>query len=151
MNPEQTPSEMLGWLVDRERVGAVLVRVALSQDAHEWTALGDCFEPDAVYVHPTGQIDGAEGIVDRSRAALGELDASQHLVGSIDVRIDGDVAHTISYFQAQHVRADAPGGQLYTVGGTYADTLVRRGDTWRISRRVQTYTFRDGNRKVVHP
>jgi 3-phenylpropionate/cinnamic acid dioxygenase small subunit len=142
--------ERLQWLVDRELVHDVLVRCALAQDAHDWDALSGCFEPDAVYVHPRGRIDGVDGIVERSRVALGALDSSQHLLGSIQVSVDGDEARSTCYFQAQHVREDAPGGPLYVIAGTYRDRMTRRSGQWRIGERVQSYTWRDGNPDVVH-
>jgi ketosteroid isomerase-like protein len=141
--------ETLRWLVDRELVRDVLVRCALAQDANDWDAVADCFEQDAVYRHPGGVIDGVEAIVERSRAALAALDASQHLIGSIDVVVNGDEVLATSYFHAQHVRADAPDGPLYVIAGTYCDRMTRRGDTWRISERVQSYTWRNGNRNVI--
>jgi 3-phenylpropionate/cinnamic acid dioxygenase small subunit len=142
-------AEALRWLVDRELVRDVLVRCALAQDANDWDAVAECFERDAVYRHPGGVIEGVEAIVERSRAALAALDASQHLIGSVDVVVDGDEAQATSYFHAQHVRADAPDGPLYVIAGTYRDRMTRRRDTWRICERVQTYAWRDGNRNVI--
>ena len=136
-------------LVDRNDVHDVLVRCAIGQDAHDWQAVADCFEPDATYLHPGGRIEGSDGIVERARAALTPLDASQHLLGTILVTITGDEAGSTTYFQAQHVRAAAPGGSLYLIAGTYRDRLTRRDGSWRISERVQTYTWRDGNRSVI--
>lgn len=136
-------------LEDRAAIEDVLVRCAIAQDAHDWDGLADCFEPTAVYLHPNGRIEGVEEIVARSRAALGALDASQHLVGSIRIAIDGDSAQATSYFHAQHVRAAAPGGDLFVISGTYGDRLTRRDGTWRISERQQTYTARWGNADVI--
>ena len=116
---------------------------------HDWDAYAACFEPDAVYLHPKGRIEGVAPIVDRSRAALGALDSCQHLVGSIHIAVDGDTAHTTSYFHAQHVRAAAPGGELFVISGTYEDVLRRRDGTWRISERRQSYSARWGNPAVI--
>ncbi len=46
-------------LADRESIHDLLVRLALAQDAKDWTALGDCFVADARYVHPGGELHGA--------------------------------------------------------------------------------------------
>ena len=54
--------------------------------ADPWAEVADCFVPDAVFVHPGGRVEGSSGIVARAQAALGPLDASQHLLGSILVR-----------------------------------------------------------------
>jgi ketosteroid isomerase-like protein len=136
-------------LVDRVAIEDVLVRCALAQDRHDWDAVAGCFQPDAVYVHPKGRLDGAAAIAERSRAALGALDASQHLIGSIQIEVSGNTARATSYFHAQHVRAGAPGGDLYVISGTYADDLEYRDGVWRISQRQQTYAARWGNPAVI--
>jgi uncharacterized protein (TIGR02246 family) len=137
-------------LSDRAAIHDVLVRLALAQDSHDWVALADCFQPDAVYEHPGGELKGVEAIVDRSRTALAPLDASQHLLGTILVTVADDDATAISYFQAQHVRQGTPGGDLNIVAGTYRDRLVHDEDrVWRIAHRAQEYTWRSGNPEVT--
>jgi uncharacterized protein (TIGR02246 family) len=137
-------------LSDRAAIHDLLVRLALAQDANDWVALADCFQPDAVYVHPGGELVGVEAIVSRSRTALLPLDASQHLLGTILVTVAQHDATAISYFQAQHVRRGAPGGDLNIVAGTYRDLLVHDEDrVWRIAQRTQEYTWRDGNPEVT--
>ena len=135
-------------LAAREDIRDLLVRVALAQDARDWDALADCFEPDAVYQHPRGELRGVEAIVDRSRTALTPLDASQHLLGTIIVTVE-DQATAISYFQAQHVRHGTPGGDLYVIAGAYRDRLACSDGRWRVSHRTQEYTWRDGNPDVI--
>jgi hypothetical protein len=137
--------------LDRFAIQDLIARGAQAQDDHDWDLLASCYEPDATYIHPTGQLDGADAIVDRSRRALSSLDASQHLVGSILVTLDGEEAEAISYFQAQHVRNDAEGGPMLIIAGTYRDRLRRCDDEWRIVERRQTYTWRDGNAAVTRP
>jgi hypothetical protein len=140
----------LAELRARAAVQDRLVRLALAQDAHDWEALADCFEPDAVYDHPGGRIEGAVAIVGRSRTALSPLDASQHLVGTTLVTITGPAdATSVSYFQAQHVRRGVPGGDLLVIAGTYRDRLTCRGGVWRVAHRGQEYSWRDGNPEVT--
>ncbi len=131
-------------LVDRAAVHDLLVRLALAQDAHDWTTLADCFTTDAVYVHPGGELVGVGPIVGRTRTALTPLHASQHLIGTILVTIDETGASAVSYFQAQHVRRGADGDDLHVIAGTYRDRVVMCDDShWRIARRTQEYTWRD--------
>jgi uncharacterized protein (TIGR02246 family) len=137
-------------LHDRAAIHDLLVRLALAQDARDWDALADCFRPDAIYVHPGGELRGVDAIVDRTRTALTPLDASQHLLGTILVTVGEHDASATTYFQAQHVRHGAPGGHLYVIAGTYLDRLVRGDDGgWRVARRAQQYTWRDGNPDVT--
>ena len=67
------------------------------------------------------------------------------------VEIDGDAAEAVSYFQAQHVRAEAVplGGAHFVIAGTYRDTLRRIDGTWRIVQRRQSYSWREGNASVI--
>jgi ketosteroid isomerase-like protein len=136
-------------LQDRADITDLLARLAQAQDDKDWAAVGAAYLPDAVYVHPAGRLEGVAEIVERTRNALGGLDASQHLVGSIVVAVTGDTATSRAHFQAQHLRSGAPGGDLYTIAGTYADDWDRTPDGWRISVRTQTYSWRSGNRAVI--
>jgi 3-phenylpropionate/cinnamic acid dioxygenase small subunit len=136
-------------VIDARAVHDLVVRYAIALDAHDWDLLESCFLPDARYTFPGGESPDRAAIVDRCSRALTRLDASQHLVGTIDVRVDGDHATTTAYFQAQHVKRGTPGGDLFIVAGTYRDRAVRTPDGWRIAHRDQTYTWTDGNPAVV--
>ena len=70
-------------VIDRQAVSDLLVRYVLALDSHDWEAVAGCFAPDAVFLHPGGQVAGPGAIVSRARAALEPLDGSQHLLGSI--------------------------------------------------------------------
>jgi hypothetical protein len=74
------------------------------------------------------------------------------LLGNVIVEIDsadGDAARSVCYFQAQHVRKGASGGDTYIIAGSYTDRLTRTADGWKIAERAQAYLWRDGNRAVV--
>ena len=136
-------------VIDRQAVNDLLVGYVLALDRRDWETVARCFASDAVFIHPAGRVEGADGIVGRARAALDPLDASQHLLGSILVTVEGDDAQATSYFHAQHVRAGAPGGDLYVIAGTYRDRLRRDADGWAILERVQDYSWRSGNPEVI--
>ena len=137
-------------LLDRAAIHDLLVTLALAQDERDWDALADCYLPDAVYVHPGGELHGVAEIVGRTRTALTPLDACQHLLGTILVAIDEPEATGITYFQAQHVRRGLPGGELYIIAGTYRDRFRRGADSrWRVAHRTQEYTWRAGNPEVT--
>lgn len=62
-------------------------------------------------------------------------DATQHLIGTIDVQLDGsDRARMSSYLHATHRIAASKA--LSVVLGTYVDEVVRTPDGWRIARRT---------------
>jgi len=132
-----------------EQIRNLISLTALSQDDRDWAAHASCFAPDARYTHPKGEIHGTSAIIERSQGALSTLDRSQHLIGSVYVQISGSTATAISYFQAQHVRAAAPGGSLFVIAGTYRDTLALRDGRWMITHRHQDYSWREGNPDVI--
>ena len=135
--------------LDQQAVNDLLVRYVHALDARDWYAVAGCFTADAVFVHPGGRVEGPSGVVARAQAALGPLDASQHLLSSILVAVNGDDAEATSYFHAQHVRAGAPGGDLYVIAGTYRDRLRRTTEGWQIVERIQEYSWRSGNPGVI--
>jgi ketosteroid isomerase-like protein len=134
---------------DRDDISNQIARVAFAQDAQDWDAIGAVYVEGAVYVHPGGRLDGVAAIIELNRGALQVLDGSQHLIGTIDITVEGDTASSTAYFQAQHVRAGTPGGDLYLIAGSYADRWVRRAEGWLIASRNQTYQWCSGNHDVV--
>lgn len=142
-------ADALQRLVDRQEIADLCVRYTFALDTKDWQLLESCFTTDPVFVHPGGRLQGFPAILARTSAALEPLDATQHLLGNVVVAVDGDTATASSYFQAQHVRANAPGGDTYLIAGSYTDSLVRAADGWRIAQRVQAYMWRDGNRAVI--
>ena len=148
MDPD-TDSEAVRRLTDRQEIADLCVRYATALDTKDWGLLESCFAPAPVFVHPGGRLEGFPAILDRTRSALTPLTATQHLLGNIVAEVDGDAARSVCYFQAQHIRAGTPGGETYIIAGSYADTLTRTAGGWKITERVQTYIWRDGNRAVV--
>jgi ketosteroid isomerase-like protein len=136
-------------VVDQNEVHDLLIRYVHGLDSRDWQAVARCFAAEAVFVHPGGRVEGPDAIVARARAALEPLDASQHLLGSVLVDVTGDSALATSYFHAQHVRAAAPGGELYVIAGTYRDRLRRSAAGWQILERTQEYSWRSGNPAVI--
>ena len=121
--------------LDRFAIQDLLARGAQAQDDHDWDLLAGCYEPTPPTSTRPASSRASTRSSDRSRRALSSLDASQHLVGSILVTLDGDEAEASSYFQAQHVRNDAEGGPRLIIAGTYRDRLTRRSGAWRIAER----------------
>jgi SnoaL-like domain len=136
-------------IADRQEIAELCARYATALDTRDWALLESCFGPEPVFVHPGGRLEGFDAILHRTRTALAPLTATQHLLGTMVTEVDGDTARSVCYFQAQHMRAGTPDGETYIIAGSYADTLARTADGWKITERVQAYLWRDGNRAVV--
>lgn len=141
---------MADALRDRAEIVELLGRYANALDDRDWKRLALCFTQDAVGDYGgIGHYEGFAAIEALCRATLEPLDASQHLVGSIEIELSGDTARARCAFQAQHTRHGCEGGDHYTLGGSYRDDLVRTPEGWRIRRRNLRVSWRDGNPRVV--
>lgn len=141
----------LAELIDHHEISKVLIRYAHALDARDWELLGSCFTADGVtdYRELGGINEGREQIVALCRGALSGLDASQHLIGSVAIEVDGEEATAVCYLQAQHVYKGAEGGENFLVGGTYRDRLVRAAtEGWLIAHRTLEASWVQGNPAV---
>ncbi len=135
-------------LTDRQALVDLTIAYSYALDDRRFDDLDDVFLPDAT-AELGRPLTGRDAIKDRIRDALVPLDASQHLVATHQVRLDGDRATGRCYLQAQHVRAGTEGGSLFVVGGRYEDRYVRTVDGWRIAHRSLVVLWTDGNRAVL--
>ena len=95
-----------------------------------------------------GDSSWLDGVAEAARfcaRALDPLDSTQHRIGSIAVKLDGDRATSRAYVCAEHVK----GGARFTVGGTYVDAWERTASGWRIAVRELVVTWTDGDPRVV--
>lgn len=139
---------------------AVLRAVAdlgLGVDARDWDGLMALFT-EQVAVDYTS-LNGGEpatmpalDLIGGWRKQLEPLEATQHLMGSLSVRVEDDSATCAANVTATHVRTNASGGPHWTVGGRY-DLELRRsaggGDDWRISALTLTVKWATGNQAIM--
>jgi hypothetical protein len=120
---------------DRVEIVELLVRYAHCCDDRDFAGAGACFTPDAQAEYSGVRLPrGVEHIVAHLQP-LANLALTQHMVGSVSVRLDGDAATARSYAVAHLVRATADGHDVVHRGLCYDDRLVRTSDGWRISDR----------------
>ncbi|MCW2613535.1 MAG: hypothetical protein JWN08_529 [Frankiales bacterium] len=137
-------------LTDRLDIAEVLARYCDALDQRRWDLLQTVFTADASADYGSvGLPTGVEEIATAIRRTIADLDATQHLVGNIQVQVQGDTATAQCYLISQHVRAGQPGGEEYLLGGRYVDELVRTPDGWRITFRRLHRMWAAGNRDVV--
>ena len=86
---ERHPDPVVQGLLDHQEVYRLCVRYARALDTHDWALLERLFVADARYTFPGGESDTVSAIVDRCANALTRLDASQHMLGNIEVVVDG--------------------------------------------------------------
>ena len=122
---------------DIEQIRAVITLYAKALDRRDYESLRRVFTADATgNYHEAGSYKGVDALMDLMQRALSQCAGTQHLLGSMDVEVHGDVATASTYLQAIHVGKN-PGfeGKLLTIWGEYRDELVRTPQGWRISSR----------------
>ena len=137
-------------LSDKIGIGELLARYSTALDTRDWALLAEVFLPDAECDYGSlGNPRGVDEITALVRGTIGDLDATQHLVGNVVVSVRGDEATADCYLISQHIRHGTPGGDHYLLGGRYADRLVRTEAGWRIAHRTLHRMWTSGNRDVV--
>ena len=128
-----------------------LATYVVALDSRDLALFDACFTPDAeISLSGTGS-GGMSPAQYRELAETGlaALDATHHHLSMPLIRIEGDRAHARFYFQAQHVRNALAPEPFLMIGGWYTDDLVRTERGWRITRKVGTALWYDGNPQVL--
>jgi hypothetical protein len=135
---------------DRLNIADLLSKYAEALDTRDWELLATCFDRSAWadYGGLGGRQEGVEAIVDYCRAALGALDASQHLITNVRIYFGPDAVRTRCDFQAQHVLHGSVGGSNLCIGGNYLDLLARDAAGWKIAEREFKPSWYEGNPAV---
>ena len=134
-------SEAIQDLIDRQAIFDCLKRLARGMDRHDVELMRGSYHPDGHDDHGTFRGNAYEAIdwLNGSEAGPGAHEAffcTQHHLGNHLAEIDGDTAHSETYYLfVGRLRDDST---LVTAGGRYLDRLERREDgVWRIAvRRV---------------
>ncbi len=139
---------------DEWAVCRTLYQFAAGIDTRDWALYRSVFA-DEIDIDYSSYRPGSLGRVSaddwvaRGSALFTGLDASQHCLYNPLVTVDGDVAHITIYLQAEHFLTNAEGDNWFTLGGYYADTLVRIAPGWQISKKRLVVTWNRGNRHIL--
>jgi hypothetical protein len=135
--PDQ--ARLLDELASRAEITEVVLRYCRGIDRCDEAMLRSCFHPDARHQH--GGFKGTSAdFCSFALAIVREVEFTHHQVGPVSIELDGEVAHTETYFTALHRFGDAPppGGRPHEdrfSGGRYVDRFERRDGVWRIAER----------------
>ena len=122
---------------DRLEIQQLLVAYSTAIDSRQFDDLAQVFTPDAyIDYRAMGGIDGHFPEVKEWLAqVLPNFPAYFHMLGNVDIRVDGDAASSRSIC-FNPMKLDESGRVLFC-GLWYEDEFVRTADGWRISRRVE--------------
>jgi hypothetical protein len=141
-------------LAREQAVRTLVARIAHTIDTRRWADLRALYA-DEVTTDYTSLFGGevrrqsGDALIAGWRELLGALDATQHLVGPIDVRLESDRATAECHVRGYHVRRGAPGGDEWMVAGQWIIGAVERGGRWQVTTMTLRTFYETGSRGVL--
>lgn len=122
-------------VADREAIRECIFVNARGVDRCDEDLLRQSYWPDATDEH-LDFVGNREEYIRWAMPLLRGMDQTQHLIGNILIRIDGDHATAETYFQAYHRVTNE--GRCFDVisSGRYTDQFEKRNDIWRVLKRI---------------
>lgn len=118
---------------DTAAIIAAVDTVASAADARDWPRVEATFAERVTLDYGTPEELPAAEVLRRWVGLLPGFDATEHRLSDHQVRRQGDTAEVDSRFVAVHRIAGAPGGDTWTLEGTYAHRLQRTSRGWRVT------------------
>jgi 3-phenylpropionate/cinnamic acid dioxygenase small subunit len=140
----------LASLLDERAIREQLAHFARVLDKKDWGALCEVFSEALTYNYGAGGEQAGLGALETTmRTYLDVCGATQHLIGSIAMEINGDEAVSRAYVQARHVGAGAKAHLHFDTNGEYHDVWRREAVGWRIVRREAMWFMQVGDASVL--
>jgi hypothetical protein len=128
-------SQILSELADREAIRECLYRYSRGMDRLDADMLRSAYWPDCIDDH-VGFVGNAEELIAWSFPIVSQMDQAQHLIANVLIAIHDNTADVESYFYGVQ-RINTPEGKSDVVAtGRYVDNFEKRGDEWRIIKRL---------------
>ncbi len=131
-------------LVAKDAITAVVHRVARGTDRLDHELIVSGYWPDGFDDHNSfrgGPVEFADWVLQ----VLPHFAATHHFLGqcTIDLALDDAAAHVETYCSAHHVGKPDERGTVsdMRMGLRYIDRFERRGDEWRIAKRVCAFDW----------
>lgn len=153
----ETLSEKVQWLVDRELISELLFSFAQALDTKDVDGYVNNYTKDGVLELPDPtSITGETLIVPRSRlpefvrnGIVKAYNATHHISTNHQITITGDIAMSRSYLQAVHVRMTPL--DHWDAGGWYDCNYVRTPDGWKFTHVKLTPVWINGTPGSIKP
>lgn len=137
-------------LLDEREITRGLSRFARILDNKKWDELSDVFAEALSFDYGAGgEQQGIAALRANMTKFLDICGATQHLIGSIQVDVNGDEALSRAYVQARHQALGASGGPVFDTNGEYIDRWERRPEGWRIIRRDAVWSTLTGDPAII--
>lgn len=142
MNPSSVSDEraILNLLGDFARI----------LDRKQWDRVPEVFADDITFNYGDGKEQaGMAALHVNFTKFLDRCGATQHLLGSIQIELDGDTAISRAYVQARHQGVGDKSQAIFDTNGEYTDRWERRAEGWRIVRRDARWDIFSGDSGVL--
>jgi SnoaL-like domain len=141
-------------LAGEQAVRTLVARIAHTIDTRRWADLRALYADEVTTDYTSlfgGEVQRQSGdaLIAGWRGLLSALDATQHLVGPIDVRLEGGAATAECHVRGYHVRRGAPGGDEWMVAGQWVICSAEQGKQWRVTAMTLRTFYETGNRRVL--
>ena len=135
-------------------VADTVTRVAHHIDSRDWPALRRLYAGRVTTDYTSlfgGEIQeqSADALIEAWRGLLTRLDATQHLLGPISVRLDAGRARAECHVRGYHYLDNAPGGSEWMVAGHYVFELAASDERWQIDSMTLVTYYQAGNRQLL--
>jgi len=135
------PADPLQELIDRESIRDLLARYPMAFDDRDWAAWDELWTDDLVWVVDGAEIVGLPAVREFMVNCLPNDYGSKHICGSPVIELEEDGRSATALTDVVWIAQNYEN----TIVARYVDTLVKRGDRWRISRREEVVVpFRPG-------
>ena len=128
----------LGHLVAERAIHLQLCAIARSMDERDWGGLDGVIAEDATGDFGDGcEVSGRAGFVEIFQRYLGACGSTQHLLGNLEVSIQGNVAESRCYVRDMHQGMGDAEHLFCSSPGIYLDRWRRTPDGWRLTHRTK--------------
>jgi len=141
-------------LAREQAVRAVVTRIPHTIDTRRWSELRALYA-DTVTTDYTslfgGEVQRQSGdqLIAGWRQLLSPLDATQHLVGPIDVRFGEGQAVAECHVRGYHISAKVTGGSEWMVAGQWIIELSEESGSWLVTKMTLRTFYQSGNRDLL--
>src|SRR5690349_14083129 len=106
----------------RAAISEVVAQYCTALDTRDIDLLRDCFHPGSTHDHG-GFVGLSAEFCDHAMALLARLVATQHLLGNLSIKVDGETATAQTYFCAYH-RLPCEGEMVFPMANPGEDVFI---------------------------
>lgn len=137
---QKSVEEKLQALIDKQEISELCARYMRALDRVDIEMLRSVYHDDAT--DHRGFFDGkASDFIHVAMEMINGCESTQHLLGQINIDLEGDMAFGEVYFQAYHRVIEDEKVEDFVIWGRYIDRYEKRSGVWKIAHRTMLVDF----------